>query len=1329
MRTDSNLIAREPASKAQSLDADQLEPMAADAAQHSGASLPQAANKAERVATYVPRILQQHLVDAPSESSWWSEGSAALVDIAGFTQLSERLARRGREGAEQITEVIGKSFEAILLASYEEGGSLLKFGGDAMLLWFSDEGHAARACRAAVRMRQVLRSVGRIEVPGAKTSLRMSQGVHSGRFHFFAIGTSQVELLPVGRAWSRLVVLQHEAASGQILISADTAALLSSRCVGETKGPGVVLRRAPGSHKTLPLVPRPRIALDVLTRCLSPAIREHVLAGGGTSEHRVVTIAFLRFEGTDAQIERNGVEATATALHRLLGVVSAAAEEHQVTVLASDVDADGGKFILAAGAPRIIGDDEERMLLALRRIVGAGVPLAVRVGVHCGAVFAGDIGPFYRRTYTVMGDAVNLAARLMAKAAPGEIYATREVLDHCNTLFETKELPPLLAKGKAQPIHALSVGRAIGSRTRHASFRQLPLVGRDAELRILRDALEAARNGRGQLIELAGEVGVGKTRLLEALRDEAAGFVQLHAVCESYTASTPYAVWTELLREHMRFGRDDADADIEQRLKIEIDARAPALAAWGPLIGIVFGLQMAPTPEVEMLAEANRRAKMHEVVGRFLAVILPGPSLVVFENAHNMDLASAELLASLAVELASRQWVFAVARRPGVNGTSAPSNPAVVRLDLEPLAIGEATRLARADMEGRPLPLHVLEAVVSRSGGNPQFLRDLVRAALASGGAGGLPDSAEAAAMARIDALTPEDRVLVRRAAVLGLTFHPRMLSWFAEEGVAATAEAATWARLRELFDDEPDGYVRFRRSLLRDAAYEGLPYRVRRKLHGVVAARLEGEMESADESAGILSLHYFEAGEYAPAWRYACMAAKRASGVYAYVEAAGLYTRALQAGRRLQQLTNEELSVVHESLGDAWNLAGDFHRASEAYSAARRLSDGEVVRGAGLMLKRSRIEANLGKHTDALRWAARARTALTGLNGLEATSLAAQATAWYATMLQAEGRTAEAIRRARQAAGEAEAADNPDALGAAYFVLGWASGELGEADSLLHLQRSLEAYQRAGNLVKQAALLSNLGVACGWEGRWDQAMSYYERAREESLKIGDRVGADLTRINIAEILTDRGELHAAEELLLELLPVWRALQYRYFLGACLSVLGRVALRAGRLEQAIRRLEDARLHFMHVGAQNEVFDNDVRIAECRLYMGDFDAALELALDMLSRTAASKNTGARTIPLLERVRGLALLRRGHIAEARQALEASLSSARARRDRFELMLTLLSLIELCRFEGVEPPAEAVIESRSILSALKIRAVPSTPPYARSEREVSDRDNATA
>jgi class 3 adenylate cyclase len=131
-----------------------------DAAELCESIVPGHEPDAERVRPYVPRTFQQHLVDDPTGRWWTAEGTAAFVDISGFTQLSEQLARKGREGAEQITDTIGGSFESILLVAYQNGGGLLKFGGDALLLWFPGEDHVERACRATVLMRRVLDKIG-----------------------------------------------------------------------------------------------------------------------------------------------------------------------------------------------------------------------------------------------------------------------------------------------------------------------------------------------------------------------------------------------------------------------------------------------------------------------------------------------------------------------------------------------------------------------------------------------------------------------------------------------------------------------------------------------------------------------------------------------------------------------------------------------------------------------------------------------------------------------------------------------------------------------------------------------------------------------------------------------------------------------------------------------------------------------------------------------------------------------------------------------------------------------------------------------------------------
>ena len=260
------------------------------------------------------------------------------------------------------------------------------------------------------------------------------------------------------------------------------------------------------------------------------------MAGGQPQpEHRVVTTAFLRFEGVDALIAEEGLEAAADAIEDLVAHTQAVADEFEVCFLQSDVDADGGKLTLTAGAPRMVGDDEERMLLALRQIAARPRRLPLRIGVNRGSVFCGDVGAPFRRAYTIMGDAVNLAARLMSHAPAGEIYATPGVLERSATRFDVKPMAAFTVKGKREPVEAWSVGSPLGSRASEGIAVRFPLVGRDPELAALGDALADARAGAGRLVEIAGEPGIGKTRLAEELRARAGGMSRLRVTCEAYT--------------------------------------------------------------------------------------------------------------------------------------------------------------------------------------------------------------------------------------------------------------------------------------------------------------------------------------------------------------------------------------------------------------------------------------------------------------------------------------------------------------------------------------------------------------------------------------------------------------------------------------------------------------------------------------------------------------------------------------------------------------------------------------------------------------------------
>src|SRR3954464_1512365 len=390
-----------------------------------------------RLQPYIPRLTLEWLATEPNRIRRSVGGPLVFADISGFTALSEKLAKLGQIGAEEMASAITTCFADLLTVAYDEGGGLIKFGGDALLILFDGDDHAVRAVRAAHGMRKRLQTVGKLVTPGGRVNLRMSVGVHTGSFDFFLVGDSHRELIVTGPGSTRVVEMEGTAVAGEIVLSPATIEHLPGNCIGAAKGDGWLLKSAPHGETVSPTWVLPDLDPAVIEGSVPVAIRETLLAATGEPEHRQVCVAFLHFDGTDEILRTQGPQVLAEGLAQLVGETQAAVDEYGICFLASDVDADGGKLIMTAGAPRTGLDVEERMLLALRRIVDAGPAIPFRIGVNKGAVFAGDIGPRYRRTYTVMGDAVNLAPRGMSKARPGQVLGPRSVQEKGGVPFRT----------------------------------------------------------------------------------------------------------------------------------------------------------------------------------------------------------------------------------------------------------------------------------------------------------------------------------------------------------------------------------------------------------------------------------------------------------------------------------------------------------------------------------------------------------------------------------------------------------------------------------------------------------------------------------------------------------------------------------------------------------------------------------------------------------------------------------------------------------------------------------------------------------------------------
>ncbi len=1137
-------------------------------------------------------------------------------------------------------------------------------------------------------MRTALREHGRSRIAADAVALRMSIGVHTGCYQTFLVGGSHREFLLAGPDASRTVAMEAIADTGQIVASNETAALLPASCLGAVRGPATVISRSPMS----PPEPRrklPRAARETVASCLSTALRAHLLAAPAAPEHRTAAVAFIQFGTLDRLIATRGPDAAAEQLDELVRSVQEAADHYEVCFLGSDIAVDGGKLLLSAGAPRAVGDDTERLLLALRQVIEARPRLPIRAGVNRGHVFAGEVGPFYRRTYTVMGDAVNLAARLCAKAPWGSIYATPGVLDRSATKFELAAVAPFMVKGKTRPVVASGVGRALGAAVSAASPR-LPLIGRDPELAILERAVADARIGNGGLIEIVGETGSGKSRLAVEARALADGMNTVHAVCESYTRTIPFAAWRDPLRQLLGLTRNDDDELVAQRLREHVERHRPDLLPWLPLLAIPIGTEVPLTDEVRELAPEFRATKLHETVLAFLSQALHAPTLVEIEHVHLMDEASTALLHALNENLGGSSWLVIVTRRD-TDGGFTSERALTTRLELGPLPPQAAMALAEATAEAHVVPPHVLKLAVERSGGSPEFLLDLLSAA--AGGSGVLPESIEAAASARIDALDPADRALVRRAALLGLTFDPRRLEAVLEPG-SRLPDERTWERLNSIFATEDDGQLRFKRPALCEVAYDGLPFSVRRRLHESVARVLEEDLgRSADADPAVLSLHFSRAGDKGRAWKYALLGASWATERFAHADASHLYRVAIEAGRP-DVATPAELAAAWESLAQALRHSGQPGAASRALSEARGLTREDPLAQGRLLFAHADIAARSERLSAAVRWINRGLRALNGVQSTEASRLRATLRARLAGVRLGQGKPAAAAELCELVIGEAEAAGELRAVARACYLLDSALVELGREHEAAHSERALAIYRELGDRELEAMVLNNLGAFAYFRGEWDEAVELYRESADCSVRAGNAANPAFADTNIGEILSDQGRLDEADTLLRRARRVWSATGDQQSAAVVDVLLGRLAVRSGAVSAGLVRLQTALGTLRRLGMDGYAEWATLLIGEAEAFAGDPERALRTV-------GAVKDTTDWYVALLHRIRGVALGRLGDRERSSAELEKALGAARERASDYDIAAALEAL------ESFGPPrSERAAERDAITARLGIR-----------------------
>jgi class 3 adenylate cyclase/tetratricopeptide (TPR) repeat protein len=1256
------------------------------------------AGTARDYTAYVPRIARHWVDDAPDEKHRVIEGSTIFADISGFTNMTERLGRIGREGAEEVTEVIGSTFTRLLENAYGFGGSLIKFGGDALLILFQGDDHELRAASATLEMRRTMRETGSFDTPAGKVNLGMSQGVHSGEYHFFLVGHEFRELIMAGRTTTELARLEGAANRGQIMAGPRIARALPARNLGpEHEGGGRLLNGR--------LLPRqtPTTTLYQTEHDLTPFIpvvlRESIEQGALVAEHRPAASAFIRFTGVDDFLERDPA-ATTELFEELIDDVQAAIGPRQIALLNTDVYPDGIKILMTAGAPIVTGEDEENMLLAVREIVDRPRALPLHVGITYAPLFAAEIGTKFRKGYTVMGDQVNLAARLMSKAGPNQILVTEPVLQGSRTLFETEDLEPFYVKGKKVPITAFSLGQPRGTRV-DATGRDTPFTGRDEQLETLMTMWEKAEAGSGSGILVAGDPGVGKSRLVEEFASRLGPIDLFGVVCRRYRSTTPYFAVRLLVDEIFHIDRFNPEVAITQLQRI-VEGASPRLMPYLSLLGDALGLDIEESPEVRALAQEFRKKRLEATVIELLDAVLTEPAILWLDDAHYMDDASADLVTSLTVAAEDRPWIVFICGR-NVDRAAAERDVDLPTISVGPMTHDEATALVHRCTDDAPLPPHVTKQIVERAQGNPMFLHELI-AAVSEDESGELPESIEALVSARIDRLQPEDRNTLRQLSVLGSGFRPEYAAVVLPEGLAP---AIALERLGDFLDVDSE-WVRFSNTLVHQAAYSGLPYRERRRLHGLVAESIQRIEGAAD----LLSIHYFNAARWPEAWEYSVEAGNYAKSIFANIEAASLYERALSAARHADQVSGGERAEVLEALGDVRDLAGLYTEAIDAYHRAGRLVDDAPTAQGRLALKRAFTTERQGQLSQALGWITRGHKALEGLDGDGVAETRAQLTVWYAVIRVEQGKLKDALAWAERGIEEAMAAGDRKALARAYLIRDAAELSLGLSGEPTWSREALKIYEEIEDLSGIGNAANNLGAYAYWSGEWDDACGYYERAEESQNRMGNPVNAAVASTNIAEILSDQGHIDSPEPRLRDAYRIFSSSGDRWGVAFSERLLGVRSSRRHDFAEADVLLTSARSGFGELGLAEDVFLTDLARVDSLILRGAADDALAL-LDELAETPDPTSELGDLWTRYHRLRGEALTLSGDLGAARAELNTAEESARDQGADFELALTLTALQRLDEAEGTTEPPDRLEERDQILEHLGIVRIPELDP----------------
>ncbi len=1176
--------------------------------------------------SYLPEHTVRLLLTAESVSNppvtQRAEAVVLYADVVGFTALAGSFAGSGSYGTEQLTRIINNWFAVTADAIAASGGSVVDFAGDALVGMFdyTPETAAAvarRAIRCAELIREATAEVPPVPTPDGARSLTIRVGIASGPVLLMLLGDPETRLqhLIAGPALASAIDALHRADRGGIVVDE-----VLQRVAGPLASP---------APPYAPPAPPPAELERLIEPFLHPAIRTRLRFGRHelVNEHRKVTTAFVQLP--DLSIDD---PTTVEALQSYLAAGVKVIDRYGGHLRHLMADDKGTVLVAVFGTPVSHEDDEERALrccLELLALPGG----ADRGGVTTGPVFCGEVGSDVRREYAVVGDSVILASRLMQAAPPGHLLLDTATFERVRDLVVTNGPIEVLAKGKTEPVPGWVVAglRDTVAKSPLPSPVSGALVGRAVEMAQLRELVLEVSVGRGRVIWLYGEAGVGKTRLAGEMCRMAAtvGFTGYSGSCRSHQTSSSYLVWHSIWRELLEID-PELDLDEQREALTARVARYDGTGQRAPLVAAVIDL---PMPDNDLTAQLDRTGRDVLLRSTLLACLRErakqGPLVLVLEDCHWIDPASLSLLELITSRLAELPVLLLATSRESAPDSLVETEH-VTGLRLLQMTGPDARRLATRRLHDRYGPdafiaAELIDQIYDQAGGNAFYIEELVAYLHGNGidpsdpaglAALQVPGSLQRLVMARIDQLTDDEKAAIKVASVIGRRFQPPWIASVYPAAGSASEVAAHLVRLDMLeltpqIAALPEPEYEFKHPITQETAYQSIAYDTRASLHERAALFIEDSFaDRLIQYVDLLAHHYARTDRLDKQMIWFRAAGDRAKALYANKAATHYY------GRLLPLLPEADQAALHIEIGTVHHLIGQWTEAERHYRLALRAAESTGRRDivAASQRQLGDLLTYTGSQAEAVSWLERA---LAGFERLGDAAGLSRTMDRMTFALHRQGEYGEAVAMAqRHLAMATEAGDLP-AMCAALIHLGMCQFHLGNVDEALeHLSRSLKTAEQAGDRQWMLHGANNLGVAFHRNADHNQAVALYMRALAVARDIGARPTEGLTVGNMSGIYREEGDFVRARACAIYSLRV--AVELRDWICVVDQMSGLAAIdeAEGRPDEAQRLLERAIPLARELDAPHYLCDSLHRLARLHLNAGRLPVAERLNSEAL-----------------------------------------------------------------------------------------------------------------